>query len=68
MLTVDTAVLGRRGARRAAGFSLPPKIGLGTLVDGACTRLDLAVPAVGPDPVRERGEGSAGRSVMAARR
>jgi L-lactate dehydrogenase (cytochrome) len=35
VLTVDTAVLGRRVRDVRRGFSLPPKIGLGTLVDGA---------------------------------
>jgi L-lactate dehydrogenase (cytochrome) len=35
MLTVDTAVLGRRERDVRHGFTLPPKIGLGTLVDGA---------------------------------
>ena len=35
MLTVDTAVLGRRERDVRRGFSLPPKIGLGTLLDGA---------------------------------
>jgi len=34
-LTVDTAVLGRRERDVRRGFSLPPKIGPGTLVDGA---------------------------------
>jgi len=34
-LTVDTAVLGRRERDVRRGFTLPPKIGLGTLVDGA---------------------------------
>ena len=34
-LTVDTAVLGRSERDVRRGFSLPPKIGLGTLVDGA---------------------------------
>jgi L-lactate dehydrogenase (cytochrome) len=33
--TVDTAMLGRRERDVRRGFSLPPKIGLGTLVDGA---------------------------------
>jgi L-lactate dehydrogenase (cytochrome) len=33
--TVDTAVLGRRERDVRRGFSLPPKIGLGTLIDGA---------------------------------
>lgn len=35
MLTVDTAVLGRRERDVRRGFSLPPKIGLETLLDGA---------------------------------
>ena len=35
VLTVDTAVLGRRDRDARRGFSLPPKIGPGTLVDGA---------------------------------
>ena len=35
VLTVDTAVLGRRERDVRRGFSLPPKIGVGTLVDGA---------------------------------
>jgi L-lactate dehydrogenase (cytochrome) len=35
MLTVDTAVLGRRERDVRRGFSLPPKIGLDTFVDGA---------------------------------
>ena len=34
-LTVDTAVLGRRERDIRRGFTLPPKIGLGTIVDGA---------------------------------
>ncbi len=34
VLTVDTAVLGRRERDVRRGFSLPPKIGLDTLVDG----------------------------------
>jgi L-lactate dehydrogenase (cytochrome) len=34
VLTVDTAVLGRRERDARRGFSLPPTIGLGTLVDG----------------------------------
>ena len=34
-LTVDTAVLGRRERDVRRGFALPPKIGPGTLVDGA---------------------------------
>jgi L-lactate dehydrogenase (cytochrome) len=35
VLTVDTAVLGRRERDARAGFTLPPKVGLGTLLDGA---------------------------------
>jgi L-lactate dehydrogenase (cytochrome) len=35
VLTVDTAVLGRRERDVRRGFSLPPKIGLDTILDGA---------------------------------
>jgi L-lactate dehydrogenase (cytochrome) len=35
VVTVDTAVLGRRERDVRSGFSLPPKLGLGTLIDGA---------------------------------
>lgn len=35
MLTVDTAVLGRRERDVRRGFSLPPKVGLDTVIDGA---------------------------------
>ncbi len=35
VLTVDSAVLGRRERDVRRGFSLPPAIGLGTIVDGA---------------------------------
>jgi L-lactate dehydrogenase (cytochrome) len=35
MLTVDTAVLGKRERDVRRGFTLPPKIGLRTLLDGA---------------------------------
>src|SRR4051794_39390816 len=35
VLTVDTAVLGRRERDVRRGFSLPPTVGAGTLVDGA---------------------------------
>jgi L-lactate dehydrogenase (cytochrome) len=34
-LTVDTAVIGRRERDVRRGFTLPPKIGIGTLIDGA---------------------------------
>jgi L-lactate dehydrogenase (cytochrome) len=35
MVTVDTAVLGRRERDVRRGFTLPPKMGIGTLIDGA---------------------------------
>jgi L-lactate dehydrogenase (cytochrome) len=35
VLTVDTAVLGQRDRDVRRGFVMPPKLGLGTLVDGA---------------------------------
>ncbi len=35
MVTVDTAVLGRRERDVRRGFTLPPKIGIGTVIDGA---------------------------------
>ncbi|MBW2282343.1 MAG: alpha-hydroxy-acid oxidizing protein [Deltaproteobacteria bacterium] len=34
MITVDTAVLGRRERDLRSGFTLPPKLGLDTLLDG----------------------------------
>jgi L-lactate dehydrogenase (cytochrome) len=34
VITVDTAVLGRRERDVRRGFSLPPKIGVGTILDG----------------------------------
>ena len=34
VLTVDTAVLGRRERDVRRGYTLPPKVGLGTIVDG----------------------------------
>jgi len=34
MLTVDTAILGRRERDVRRGFTLPPKIGLDTIIDG----------------------------------
>lgn len=33
-LTVDTAVLGKRERDKRRGFTLPPKIGVGTILDG----------------------------------
>lgn len=35
VITVDTAVLGRRERDVRRGFTLPPHVGLGTLIDGA---------------------------------
>ncbi len=35
VMTVDTAVLGRRERDVRRGFEMPPKLGLGTLLDGA---------------------------------
>jgi L-lactate dehydrogenase (cytochrome) len=35
VITVDTAVLGRRERDVRNGFTLPPRLGLGTLLDGA---------------------------------
>jgi L-lactate dehydrogenase (cytochrome) len=35
VITVDTAVLGRRERDVRHGFTLPPKVGMGTLIDGA---------------------------------
>ena len=35
VITVDTAVLGKRERDVRRGFSLPPKLGIGTLFDGA---------------------------------
>ena len=35
MITVDTAVLGRREREVRRGFSLPPKVGLETIIDGS---------------------------------
>lgn len=34
VLTIDTAVLGRRERDVRRGYTLPPKIGLGTIIDG----------------------------------
>ena len=55
VLTVDTAVLGRRERDVRRGFSLPPTIGPGTLVDGALhPALDVGVRAQRADPLRQR--------------
>ena len=54
VLTVDTAVLGRRERDVRRGFQLPPVIGPATLVDGAAPpRLDPRVHPRRAHPVRE---------------
>ncbi len=56
MVTVDTAVLGRRERDVRRGFSLPPKIGLGTFVDGALHPGWTWRFVTGrADPIRQRG-------------
>ena len=55
VLTVDTAVLGRRERDVRRGFSLPPTIGPGTLARRRPPpRLDLGVRAQRADPLRQR--------------
>ncbi len=55
VLTVDTAVFGRRERDVRRGFSLPPTIGPRTLVDGAlASRLDVGVRPQRTDPIRQR--------------
>ena len=55
MPTVDTAVLGQRDRDVRRGFVMPPKLGLGTLLDGAVhPGLDVGVRPVGADRVRQR--------------
>ena len=51
VLTVDTAVLGRRERDVRRGFAMPPKLGLGTLVDGA-RHPRWTVAFVRGDPIR----------------
>ena len=42
VITVDTAVLGRRERDVRRGFTLPPQLGMSTIVDGAQkSRMDL---------------------------
>ena len=51
VLTVDTAVLGRRERDVRRGFSLPPVIGLRTLIDGAL-HPGWTLPFVRSEPIR----------------
>jgi L-lactate dehydrogenase (cytochrome) len=51
VLTVDTAVLGRRERDVRRGFSLPPKVGLGTVIDGAL-HPDWTWSFLRSDPIR----------------
>jgi len=71
MVTVDTAVFGRRERDVRRGYELPPKIGLGTLVDGA-VHPAWTWQFVRSDPImfanvtgREVGDGSAAVSLAA---
>ena len=55
VLTVDTAVFGRRERDVRRGFALPPTIGPGTLLDGARhPAWSLAFVRSEADPVRQR--------------
>jgi L-lactate dehydrogenase (cytochrome) len=51
VLTVDTAVLGRRERDVRRGFSMPPAIGLRTILDGAL-HPGWTVPFVRSEPIR----------------
>ena len=51
VVTVDTAVLGRRERDIRRGFTMPPKIGIGTLIDGA-RRPAWTWAFVRSDPIR----------------
>lgn len=51
MLTVDTAVLGRRERDVRRGFTLPPRIGLGTILDAA-THPAWTWALVSSEPIR----------------
>ena len=55
VLTVDTAMLGRRERDVRRGFAMPPKLGIGTLLDGAVhPGWTWAFVRVGPHRVRQR--------------
>lgn len=69
-LTVDTAVLGRRERDVRRGFSMPPEIGLGTIVDGIvhpAWTLDFIThdPIVFANVVHHEGHGSSDPMAMA---
>ena len=55
VLTVDTAVLGRRERDVRRGFSLPPSIGPARSSTGSCIRVDLGLRPQRADPFRQRG-------------
>ncbi len=66
MLTVDTAVLGRRERDVRRGFTLPPKLGPGTIIDGI-THPAWTWDFVRHDPITFANiSGAAGRSVGTA--
>jgi L-lactate dehydrogenase (cytochrome) len=66
MLTVDTAVLGRRERDVRRGFTLPPKLGPGTLIDGI-THPSWTWDFVRHDPITFANiSGAAGRAVGTA--
>jgi L-lactate dehydrogenase (cytochrome) len=66
MLTVDTAVLGRRERDVRRGFTLPPTLGLGTLLDGI-THPSWTWDFVRHDPITFANiSGAAGRSAGTA--
>ena len=56
LVTVDTAVFGRRERDVRRGFTLPPTIGLGTILDGVRhPALDVGLPPGRPHHLRQRG-------------
>lgn len=66
MLTVDTAVLGRRERDVRRGFTLPPKLGPGTIIDGI-THPSWTWDFVRHDPITFANiSGAAGRDVGTA--
>jgi L-lactate dehydrogenase (cytochrome) len=66
MLTVDTAVLGQRERDVRRGFTLPPTLGLGTLIDGI-THPSWTWDFVRHDPITFANiSGAAGRSAGTA--
>jgi L-lactate dehydrogenase (cytochrome) len=66
MLTVDTAVLGRRERDVRRGFTLPPKLGPGTIIDGM-THPEWTWDFVRHDPITFANiSGAAGREAGTA--